>query len=168
MRSELLLVIVVMAALLFDFTNGFHDTANVVASAISTRAISPRPAVALASILNFAGALLSLNVAATVATGIVSAGDVTETVAFAAIVGAIAWNLVTWIYGMPSSSSHALIGALIGAVAAGVGGGALARSADQGRRAGPGGTAGRVRGRGVGDHLHLSVGRPAAPGTGRP
>jgi len=125
MRSELLLVIVVIAALLFDFTNGFHDTANVVASAISTRAMSPRPAVALASILNFAGALLSLNVAATVATGIVSAGAVTETVAFAALVGAIAWNLVTWMYGLPSSSSHALLGGLIGAVAAGIGSGAI-------------------------------------------
>ena len=125
MHSDVLLVIVVAAALVFDFTNGFHDTANVVASAISTRAISPRPAVALASILNFAGALLSLNVAATIATGILSAGAVTEMVAFAALVGAIAWNLATWVFGLPSSSSHALIGSLIGALIAGVGSGAV-------------------------------------------
>jgi len=125
MRSDLLLVIVIAAALLFDFTNGFHDTANVVASAISTRAISPRPAIALASVLNFAGALLSLKVAATIATGILSAGAVTELIAFAALVGAIAWNLITWVYGLPSSSSHALIGGLIGALLAGVGSGAV-------------------------------------------
>ena len=125
MQSDLLLVIVVAAALVFDFTNGFHDTANVVAAAISTRAISPRPAVVLAAILNFVGALLSLKVAATVATGILSAGAVTETVAYAALVGAIAWNLVTWSYGLPSSSSHALIGGLMGALMAGVGSGAI-------------------------------------------
>jgi PiT family inorganic phosphate transporter len=125
MHSELLLLIVIATALAFEFTNGFHDTANVVASSISTRAISPRPAVALASILNFVGALLSLKVAATIATGIVSAGAVTELVAFAALVGAIAWNLITWAYGLPSSSSHALIGGLIGALLAGVGSGAI-------------------------------------------
>ena len=125
MHSDALLVLVVAAALAFDFTNGFHDTANVVAAAISTRAISPRPAIALASILNFAGALLSLNVAATIATGILSAGAVTELVAFAALVGAIAWNLATWVFGLPSSSSHALIGSLIGALMAGVGSGAV-------------------------------------------
>jgi PiT family inorganic phosphate transporter len=117
-HSDLLLVIVVAVALAFDFTNGFHDTANVVASVISTRAMSPRTAVGLAAVLNFAGALLSLKVAATVATGIISAGRVTETVAFAGLVGALAWNLVTWSYGLPSSSSHALIGGLIGALLA--------------------------------------------------
>ena len=114
MHSDLLLVIVIVAAVAFDFTNGFHDTANVVASAISTRALSPRAAVALASVLNFAGAFISLKVAATVATGIVDPGQVTETVAFAALIGAIAWNLTTWSYGLPSSSSHALIGGVIG------------------------------------------------------
>ena len=96
MHSDLLLVIVVVAALAFDFTNGFHDTANVVASSISTRALSPRTAVALASMLNFAGAFISLKVAATVATGIIEPAQVTETIAFAGLVGAIAWNLITW------------------------------------------------------------------------
>jgi PiT family inorganic phosphate transporter len=123
MHSTVLLVIVVALALGFDFTNGFHDTANVVASVISTRALSPRNAIAIASVLNFLGALLSLKVAATIATGIVAAGHVTETVAFAGLVGAIAWNLVTWMYGLPSSSSHALIGGVIGAMLAADGSG---------------------------------------------
>jgi inorganic phosphate transporter, PiT family len=121
MHSDVLLVIVVAAALAFDFTNGFHDTANVVASSISTRALSPRTAIALASVLNFAGAFISLKVAATVATGIVHAGHVTETIAFAGLVGAIAWNLITWFYGLPSSSSHALIGGVTGALLVAVG-----------------------------------------------
>jgi inorganic phosphate transporter, PiT family len=122
MHSDLLLVIVVIAALAFDFTNGFHDTANVVASSISTRALSPRTAVALASALNFVGAFISLKVAATVATGIIEAGQVTETIAFAGLIGAIAWNLITWSFGLPSSSSHALIGGVVGALLAAVGG----------------------------------------------
>ena len=125
MHSELLLVIVVVAAIAFDFTNGFHDTANVVASAISTRALAPRTAIALASLLNFAGAFISLKVAATVATGIIDAGRVTETIAFAGLVGAITWNLITWAYGLPSSSSHALIGGVVGAMLAAVGGGGV-------------------------------------------
>ena len=122
MHSDLLLVIVVATALAFDFTNGFHDTANVVASAISTHALAPRTAIALASVLNFVGAFISLKVAATIATGIITAGRVTETIAFAGLVGAIAWNLITWAYGLPSSSSHALIGGVIGAMLAAVGG----------------------------------------------
>ena len=121
MHSDLLLVIVVAAALAFDFTNGFHDTANVVASSISTRALSPRTAIALASVLNFAGAFISLKVAATVATGIIDAAQVTELIAFAGLLGAIVWNLTTWAYGLPSSSSHALIGGIIGAMLAAVG-----------------------------------------------
>jgi PiT family inorganic phosphate transporter len=123
-HSTLLLVIVVVAALAFDFTNGFHDTANVVAGAISTRAMTPRTAIALASILNFAGAFISLKVAATIATGIINPGQVTETIAFAGLIGAIMWNLITWSYGLPSSSSHALIGGVVGAmlVAVGTGG----------------------------------------------
>ncbi len=125
MHSNLLLVIVVLAALVFDFTNGFHDTANVVASSISTHALSPRAAIGIASVLNFAGAFISLKVAATVATGIVQAGLITETVAFAGLIGAIAWNLITWAYGLPSSSSHALIGGLVGALLAAAGGAAV-------------------------------------------
>ena len=116
MHSDLLLVIVVVAALGFDFTNGFHDTANVVASAISTRALSPRTAITIASLLNFAGAFISLKVAATIATGIINPSDVTETIAFAGLLGAMTWNLITWSYGLPSSSSHALIGGVIGAI----------------------------------------------------
>jgi PiT family inorganic phosphate transporter len=125
MHSDLLLVIIVAVALAFDFTNGFHDTATVVASSISTRALSPRTAVALASILNFAGAFISLKVAATVATGIVEPGTVSETVAFGGLIGAIAWNVITWRYGLPSSSSHALIGGIVGAALAAAGGSAI-------------------------------------------
>src|ERR1700751_458820 len=117
-----LLVIVVVAATAFDFTNGFHDTADVVAASISTRALAPRPAIALASTLNFVGAFISLKVAATIATGIIDAAQVTEMIAFAGLVGAIAWNLITWAHGLPSSSSHALIGGVVGAMLAAVGG----------------------------------------------
>jgi PiT family inorganic phosphate transporter len=122
MHSTFLLVIVVAVALAFDFTNGFHDTANVVASSISTRALSPRTAIALAAVLNFAGAFISLKVAATIATGIIESGKITESIAFAGLLGAIAWNLITWYYGLPSSSSHALIGGVVGALLAAVGG----------------------------------------------
>src|SRR6476619_4893016 len=123
MSGDVLLVIVVGTALAFDFTNGFHDTANVVATSISTRAMSPRLAVGYAAVLNFVGAFISLAVAATVAKGIVDAGEITTTVVFAGLVGAIAWNLATWYFGLPSSSSHALIGGLVGSalVAAGTG-----------------------------------------------
>jgi inorganic phosphate transporter, PiT family len=122
MHSDLLLVIVIIGALAFDFTNGFHDTASVVASSISTHALSPRAAVALAAVLNFAGAFISLKVAATIATGIIDPNKVTETIIFAGLVGAISWNLTTWSYGLPSSSSHALIGGVVGAMLAAVGG----------------------------------------------
>src|SRR3954452_3511648 len=118
MDSDLLLILVVGTALAFDFTNGFHDTANVVATSISTRALAPRAAVGLAAVLNFVGAFLSLSVAATIASGIVDAGGVTLTVIFAGLVGAIVWNLVTWYAGLPSSSSHALIGGVVGATLA--------------------------------------------------
>src|SRR3954451_17076885 len=125
MNSDLLLVLVVGTALAFDFTNGFHDTANVVATSISTKAMPPRIAVGLASILNFVGAFLSLQVAATVASGIIDAGGVTLTVVFAGLVGAIVWNLVTWYAGLPSSSSHALIGGVVGSTLAAHGTGAV-------------------------------------------
>jgi PiT family inorganic phosphate transporter len=115
MGGELLIVLVVATALAFDFTNGFHDTANVVATSISTRAVSPRVAVAAAALLNFAGAFISLKVAATVATGVVDATTITLTSVFAGLIGAILWNLATWYLGLPSSSSHALIGGVVGA-----------------------------------------------------
>jgi PiT family inorganic phosphate transporter len=120
-ESDLILGIVVATALAFDFTNGFHDTANVVATSISTRAMPPRVAVGYAAILNFAGAFISLAVAATVAKDVVDAGAITPTVIYAGLIGAIAWNLTTWYFGLPSSSSHALIGGVVGAtfVAAG-------------------------------------------------
>ncbi|UTI62469.1 inorganic phosphate transporter [Paraconexibacter antarcticus] len=115
MHSDIILVIVVVTALGFDFTNGFHDTANVVATGISTRALPPKLAVTLAAILNFVGAFLSLKVAATVGKDIVDSGSITMTIVFAGLIGAIAWNLITWYFGLPSSSSHALIGGLVGA-----------------------------------------------------
>jgi inorganic phosphate transporter, PiT family len=125
MGSGVILVIVVVTAVAFDFTNGFHDTANVVATAISTRAIRPRVAIAFASLLNFAGAFISLKVAATVGKGFVDTGAVTTTVVFAGLIGAITWNLITWYYGLPSSSSHALIGGLVGSVIAAKGWGSV-------------------------------------------
>ena len=114
MDNDLVLWIVVGTALAFDFTNGFHDTANAVATSISTRAMAPRVAVTLAAALNFVGAFLSLEVAATVASGIVEADLVTPAIVFAGLIGAIAWNLATWYFGLPSSSSHALIGGVVG------------------------------------------------------
>src|SRR6185503_6826808 len=118
MGSEIIVVIVVATALVFDFTNGFHDTANVVATSISTRAMPPKVAVGYAAVLNFVGAFISLEVAATVANDVVSvqANSVGLLAVFAGLVGAIAWNLITWYFGLPSSSSHALIGGMVGAV----------------------------------------------------
>jgi PiT family inorganic phosphate transporter len=121
MQSDVILVIVIGTALAFDFTNGFHDTANVVATSISTRAMPPRVAITYAAALNFAGAFISLAVAATVAQDVVSAGAITPTVVFAGLIGAISWNLVTWYFGLPSSSSHALIGGVVGAAFAAAG-----------------------------------------------
>ena len=117
--------LVVAAALSFDFTNGFHDTANAMATTIATGALPPKVAVAVAAILNFVGAFISLKVAATVAGGIVDAGAITPIVVFGGLVGAICWNLTTWWFGLPSSSSHALIGGIIGATIAAAGTGAV-------------------------------------------
>jgi PiT family inorganic phosphate transporter len=111
---ELTLWAVVVVALFFDFTNGFHDTANSIATTVSTRAMTPRAAVAMAAVLNFAGAFVSLEVAATVANGIVDQDAITLDVVMAGLVGAITWNLVTWYLGLPSSPSHALIGGILG------------------------------------------------------
>jgi PiT family inorganic phosphate transporter len=125
--ADLIVAIVVATALAFDFTNGFHDTANVVATSISTRAMAPSVAVGYASILNFAGAFVSLEVAATVAKDVVQVRADPEflLVVFAGLVGAIAWNLVTWYFGLPSSSSHALIGGVVGAAFVADGAGAI-------------------------------------------
>ncbi len=110
-----LLWLVVAVALSFDFTNGFHDTANAVATSVSTKAMSPRMAVAVAALANLAGAFVTTAVAKTVGKGIIDTGLATEKTVLAALLGAIAWNLLTWWFGLPSSSSHALIGGLIGA-----------------------------------------------------
>jgi inorganic phosphate transporter, PiT family len=118
MSSDVILVIVVGTALAFDFTNGFHDTANVVATSISTGAARPSVAIGVASLLNFVGAFISISVAATVANDVVNAEVITPTIVFAGLIGAIAWNLITWSFGLPSSSSHALIGGVVGSAVA--------------------------------------------------
>ena len=119
--ADVILALLIAAALSFDFTNGFHDTANAMATTIATGALKPKVAVTIAALLNFVGAFISLEVAATVASGIVDAEVVTPAVVFGGLIGAIAWNLATWWFGLPSSSSHALIGGIVGAtlVAAG-------------------------------------------------
>ena len=116
--EDLTLVAVVVVALFFDFTNGFHDTANAIATSVSTRALTPRTAVLLAAVLNFLGAFASFAVAATIAKGIVNPEVITLSVILAGLVGAITWNLVTWFLGLPSSSSHALIGGIAGSAIA--------------------------------------------------
>jgi PiT family inorganic phosphate transporter len=120
--NDAILVLVVITALAFDFTNGFHDTGNAMATSIATRALSPRVAVALSGVLNLIGAFLSLAVAATIASGLVDTKVVTLTVVAAGLAGGIIWNLVTWLSGIPSSSSHALIGGVIGSTLAAAGG----------------------------------------------
>jgi phosphate/sulfate permease len=113
----LAVIVIVLVALAFDYTNGFHDAANAIAVAVSTKALTPRVALALAAVANFAGALISTKVAATVGTGIIDppTGAQGLEIVFAALIGAITWNLITWYFGLPSSSSHALIGGLVGA-----------------------------------------------------
>jgi PiT family inorganic phosphate transporter len=115
-----LLLVLISFAVVFDFINGFHDTANAVATVISTRVLRPWTAIVMAGILNFAGAMSGTEVAKTVGSGIVGASVPLPAIT-AALVGAIAWNLITWYYGIPSSSSHALIGSLLGAGIASLG-----------------------------------------------
>jgi len=121
MDISIIVIAVIVTALAFDFTNGFHDTANAMATSIATKALKPRVAVIIAGALNLVGAFLSVAVAKTISSGLVDETKITPTVIFAGLVGAILWNLVTWLLGLPSSSSHALFGGLIGAtwVAAG-------------------------------------------------
>jgi inorganic phosphate transporter, PiT family len=119
--NDIVLALVIITGLAFDFTNGFHDTANAMATSIATKALKPKIAVGLSAILNLIGAFLSLSVAATIASGLVDTGLVTLTVVFAGLAGAITWNLITWLFGIPSSSSHALIGGVIGAMLAAAG-----------------------------------------------
>lgn len=120
--TYVLIITVIVLALCFDFINGFHDTANAIATCVSTRAISPGVAIIGTAVLNFVGAMISTGVAKTIGGDIVmSAAMINECVIIAGLVGAIVWNLLTWWFGMPSSSSHALIGGLIGAVGVSVG-----------------------------------------------
>jgi phosphate/sulfate permease len=114
------LLVIVAVALAFDYTNGFHDAANAIAVAVSTKALTPRVALALAAVMNLVGALISTKVAKTVGEGIIDApqGSGGLEIVFAALIGAITWNLITWYFGLPSSSSHALIGGLVGAALA--------------------------------------------------
>jgi inorganic phosphate transporter, PiT family len=116
-----LLIIVVVTALAFDFTNGFHDTGNAMATSIASGALAPKVAVILSAVLNLVGAFMSTAVAATIAKGLIDSSIVTLELVFAGLVGGIVWNLLTWLLGIPSSSSHALIGGLIGATIAAVG-----------------------------------------------
>ncbi|WP_040808489.1 inorganic phosphate transporter [Nocardia concava] len=136
MSAELLvLLIVIITALAFDFTNGFHDTANAMATSIATGALSPRVAVALSALLNLVGAFLSVEVAKTVSGGLLNIGGVHHMallhIVFAGLVGGILWNLLTWLFGIPSSSSHALFGGLIGAAVAALGASGVIWTGDQ-------------------------------------
>ncbi len=125
MDFTLIVVLVIVLALIFDFTNGFHDTANAMATPIATGAMRPKVAVTVAAVLNLVGAFLSTEVAKTISGGIIREGDdgiqITPELIFAGLIGAIVWNLITWLRGLPSSSSHALFGGLIGAAIIGVG-----------------------------------------------
>jgi inorganic phosphate transporter, PiT family len=120
---DVIVLVVIITALAFDFTNGFHDTANAMATSIATGALKPKVAVAISGVLNLVGAFLSVAVAKTISSGLVNDTKITPVVIFGGLIGAIVWNLVTWFLGLPSSSSHALFGGLIGAtwVAAGAG-----------------------------------------------
>lgn len=124
-----MVALVIALALFFDFTNGFHDTANAMATPIATGAIKPRTAVALAAVLNLVGAFLSTEVAKTISGGIIREGSggvqITPEIIFAGLMGAVLWNMITWLKGLPSSSSHALFGGLIGAAVVGTGFGSV-------------------------------------------
>ena len=129
MDLTLVVVLVIALALFFDFTNGFHDTANAMATPIATGAMRPKVAVTIAAVLNLVGAFLSTAVATTISNGLIREGpgglQITPAIVFAGLVGAVIWNLVTWLLGLPSSSSHALFGGLIGAAVVGAGFGAV-------------------------------------------
>ena len=115
MHSSTIIVVVIVLALCFDFINGFHDTANSIATSIGTKVLTPMQALLMAAVLNFVGAMLHTEVAKTIGTGIINNGIATPQIIAIALVGAIIWNLITWYYAIPSSSSHALIGGLLGA-----------------------------------------------------
>lgn len=115
LSSTLVLTItIVIVALIFDFINGFHDSANAIACSVSTRVLTLKQAVIMSAILNFIGAFMNVKVAQTIGSGIVNPNHITQKVIIAALIGAIVWNIITWYFGIPSSSSHALIGGLVG------------------------------------------------------
>ena len=152
----LILVLVVVAALAFDYINGFHDAANAVATVVSTGVLPMRTAILLAAVLNFVGALTGTAVAATIGKGLIEPRAVTQVVVLSALLGAIVWNLVTWYFGIPSSSSHALVGGLVGAALAHAGGRSIhVRRAAQGRREPGRQPDRRVRARVRGDDRHV-------------
>lgn len=113
--SLVFLILTIIVAVAFDFTNGFHDTANAIATSVSTRVLTPRVAIVMAAILNFLGAFISTQVAKTIGTDVAQPAALTPVAVMAALLAAIGWNLLTWYFGLPSSSSHALIGGLVGA-----------------------------------------------------
>ncbi|MFM8915360.1 MAG: anion permease, partial [Candidatus Limnocylindrus sp.] len=121
----LTLIAVVLLAIAFDYINGFHDTANAIATSVATKALRPQHAIAMAALFNFVGAFAGTAVAKTIGKSLVDEATTTQTVVAAALIGAIVWNLITWRWGIPSSSSHALIGGLLGATIIAVGPGAL-------------------------------------------
>jgi PiT family inorganic phosphate transporter len=121
MSSDFAMTLVVVGALVFAFTNGFHDTYDLISTAVSTRAVAPGVAIAAAAVLSFAGAFIGVAVALTIAQDVIEAGEIAPVVVFTGLLGAIAWNLATWRLGVPSSSSHALIGGLLGAAIAAAG-----------------------------------------------
>src|SRR4051812_35245428 len=121
MDLSFLVVVVIITALVFDFTNGFHDTANAMATSIATGALKPKVAVVVSAVLNLVGAFVSTEVAKTISSGLVDDAKMTVPIIFGGLVGAILWNLLTWYAGLPSSSSHALFGGLIGATVVSVG-----------------------------------------------
>jgi len=125
-----LLLAVLGLAVLFDYINGFHDTANAIATSVSTRALRPEHAILMSATANFVGALTGTAVAKTISSGLATTpgGSAGQTIVAAALIGAIIWNLITWRFGIPSSSSHALIGGLLGAVIVSVGTSAMART----------------------------------------
>lgn len=116
--TTIIFIIVILLALAFEYINGFHDSANAIATVVSTKVLTPRQAILYAAVLNLAGALMGTHVAKTIGGGIVESGSVTQVVIACALLGAIIWNLITWYFGIPSSSSHALIGGLMGAAMA--------------------------------------------------
>ena len=119
------LVVVIVLAVIFDYVNGFHDTANAIATSVATRALSPRHAIMMATAFNFIGAFAGTAVAKTIGSGLVDEETTTQAIVMAALIGAIAWDLITWWFAVPSSSSQALVGGLLGATIVAAGWGAL-------------------------------------------